>query len=104
MAKGNTPTVHAATSATQARMRIIAQDACLYCRGDVAHMHQPPGLRVIDTVRIDVAKKDRAVALFRMNRGAVIVVIKGIEQARWFWPTIEAGQAVYADYSPESLS
>lgn len=95
MSKGKTPAIPARTDITEARLKMIARDACFYCYGRKIHDHDPRGLTVVATEKLDVVRKDVATALFRMDRGAVIVMIKGIDQLRWFWPTVDSARAAY---------
>lgn len=103
MPKGKTPpmTAPGMTDITEARMRLIAREACFYCYGRKVHEHQAKRLSVVSTVRMDRWRKDFASGIFRMDRGAVIVHIKGLDELRWFWPTVDAAVAAYDISRPD---
>lgn len=87
------------TDITEARMKNLAREACLNCAGEIEHdKHRPiRSQHVVRIVEFDKKRPDMAWGLFQMTRGATIVNIDGLEERRWFWPTLDAAKTIYSD-------
>jgi hypothetical protein len=82
---------------TVSRLLGIAQSICTECRGVEHYPHTPAGYTVTGMRGYVALRPDCAIAWFGLTRGSVVVRINGQPFWAWWWPTLDAGEAHYAE-------